>query len=301
MDVVPQRSPKYYTDAVGHYVFIVQNTLYKLDIAALARSSEYFKNMFKMAPVAESSSDTAPIGMIDSIFEPEFEAFVSLAYGRPPRADQWPKGSDANPLLLRLLELSRYFVSQPTRELVLNVIKSRSFYFTPAHLIQISYEYRTRTFFQAAFQRLASISLRDLKPEDIEKIGLVVYVALARLKEAIQQHRCILAAEEPQIHPIHGHSADCQDKAACARDWHAIWWNGMGRFLLDGRNPLTWTDSIQQFERMDFGEMNPDCREKMLEIAHGGDGNAYVFSLISSVSDELMGGIIEDKVEEEPF
>ena len=114
-------------------------------------------------------------------------------------------------------------MSQPTRELALHVIKTRSFYFPPAQLIHLSYEYRTRTLFATAFQRLASSALRDLTPEDVEWMGIGVYVALARLKEAVQQHRAILAAEEPEIHPIHGHSPDCGDKTACAQDWHSVW------------------------------------------------------------------------------
>ncbi|KAJ7463082.1 hypothetical protein B0H11DRAFT_2241045 [Mycena galericulata] len=152
----------------------------------------------------QTSSDSAPIPIIDTFQETEFEAYVSLAYGRPPRADQWPKGSDANALLLRLLELSRYLLSLPTRELVLNAIRSRCFYFAPAQLIHISYEYQTKTLFAAAFQRLASSSLRDLKKQDFEWMGFEVYVALARLKEAIEQHRRILAAEAPARKRIAG-------------------------------------------------------------------------------------------------
>ncbi|KAJ7736623.1 hypothetical protein B0H14DRAFT_2408323, partial [Mycena olivaceomarginata] len=92
-------------------------------------------------------------------------------------------------------------------------------------------------------------------------IGFMVYVALSRLKEAIWQHKCILASEEPEFDPVDGpaHSPDCIDNDVCAGDWHAVWWNGMGRFLFDGRNPLTWTDSLQQFERMEFGQMHPGC------------------------------------------
>jgi hypothetical protein len=45
-------------------------------------------------------------------------------------------------------------MSQPTRELALHVIKTRSFYFPPAQLIHLSYEYQTRTLFATAFGSL---------------------------------------------------------------------------------------------------------------------------------------------------
>jgi hypothetical protein len=63
----------------------VKTTLYKLDPAALARSSEYLKTMFQTpgpANLKQISSDDTPITLIDSVLEPEFEIFVSLAYGR---------------------------------------------------------------------------------------------------------------------------------------------------------------------------------------------------------------------------
>ncbi|KAJ7162947.1 hypothetical protein C8R46DRAFT_1101964 [Mycena filopes] len=249
----------------------------------------------------QTSSDSAPIVLAPSVREAEFEAFISLAYGRPPKADSWPKGSAANPVLLGLLELGRYFMSHPTREFALQVIKTRGYYFPPAQLIYLSYEYNTRTLFTAAFQRLASSTMRALKPRDIEWMGLQVYVALARLQEAVQQQRSILAAEPPQFHRVLGpwHSPECQDNVVCERDWSATWWNGMGRFLLDGRSPLTWTDSTQQFEKMDFGEMNSACLTSMLEVIAGGEGNGYVFQMIAQVSDELMGKIDEVVAEEE--
>ncbi|KAJ7683338.1 hypothetical protein B0H17DRAFT_1205203 [Mycena rosella] len=284
MALFPQRSTRFYNDTEGYQTLQVENTLYKLDAGALARSSEYFKNMFQTPGptngVKKTSFDTTPITLIDSVLVSEFDIFVSLAYGRPPRADQWPKGSEANPVLLRLLELSRYFMSQPARELALHVIKTRSFYFPPAQLIHLSYEYQTKVLFATAFQQLASSSLRELKPADIQWMGYPVYVALARLKEAMQQHRSILAAEAPEIDPIRGHSSECENKAACARDWHAAWWNG-------------------RFERMEVGEMNPKCRLKMMGIVNGGEGNSHGFDLISGVTEQLMGGIVEVVEEQE--
>jgi hypothetical protein len=213
-------------------------------------------------------------------------------YSRFVKADVWPRGDAANELLLRLLELSRYFMSPQTRALALAHIKARSFYFRPAKLIEISYEYQTKTLFPAAFQHLATTSLRALRKEDVNMMGISVYVALARLKEAIQEHCCILAAEPPKFDPNGPrHHSTCIDNTACARDWHAVWWNGMGRFLLDGRNPLTWAESVKQFERLEIGEMNPLCHSTMITLVHEGEGNGHIYGLISAATDKLMGDV----------
>ncbi|KAJ6526085.1 hypothetical protein B0H19DRAFT_1084691 [Mycena capillaripes] len=193
------------------------------------------------------------------------------------------------------MKLSQYFLSQPTRELALGVMRNRSWHFRPAEVIHISYRYHTKVLFAVAFQRLVTSRLRDFTGRDVDWMGLRIYVTVARLKEAIQQHRCILAAEAPEFDLLNGvaHSPDCRDHDSCSRDWHATWWNGMGRFLLDGRNPLTWTDAMQQFEHLNFGEMNPTCLMNMLDVVRTEDSNSHVYQMIDRVSEELMAGIEE--------
>jgi hypothetical protein len=60
-------------------------------------------------------------------------------------------------------------------------------------------------------------------------------MTLVYVQAALEEHRHIVAAEEPKILM---HANDCQDPVGCNEDWHedwhAIWWNGMARFLLDG-------------------------------------------------------------------
>jgi hypothetical protein len=223
---------------------------------------------------------------------------------RPRKANEWERGAAANPLLLRLLELARYFISPATRHLALSVIRSRSYYFRAAELIRLSYEYSTKLLFAVAFERLVGSPLRDLTQQDVEDMGPTVYVALARLKEGIQQHRSILAAEEPEFESDKSnqesdhvyrprHCEDCKDNVTCEADWRQGWWNGMGRSLLDGRNPLTWTDAVQQFERMEFGQMHPGCLLLMLESIRGGEGNNHVFDMITGVCGDLVDTIEE--------
>ncbi|KAJ7183655.1 hypothetical protein C8R46DRAFT_1067557 [Mycena filopes] len=293
-----QRSPQFYDHANGQHVFLVKNTLYKLDVKALSRNSIFFKNMFELSTA--ESSDLNPIALPDTLFESEFEIFAMIAYGRPPGndSDVWPKLAQANPLLLRLLELSRYLISQPTRTVALNMIKARSFGFAPAQLIRLSFDYGTKVLFATAFHRLATSPLRDLTVDNLNSMGMDVFVALAKAKEIVQRHRQVVAAEEPII--TH-HSSLCTDKFACERDWHAVWWNGMGRYLLDGRNALSWTESVDRFEALEFGEMDTDCRARMLKLTRGGDAYAHSYELITEVAETLMRDIIEELGDQGPL
>ncbi|KAJ7203210.1 hypothetical protein C8J57DRAFT_1259775 [Mycena rebaudengoi] len=241
------------------------------------------------APVAETSSDEKPISLPDNIEEPAFDIFLDLVFGQ--RFPMIPRASAATPVLISLLELSHFFLSQPTRELALSVIRTNSYCFNPALLIHLSFKYQTRILFSAAFHRLASQKLRDLTPEARDQIGFLVFSKLANLKEALQEHRNIVSAEEP---PIKVHADDCQDNSACERDWHAAWWNGIGRFLLDGRHPLTWTDGMERFEKFEFSEMAQGCQTKMLDFVRGGDGYAHSYSMTDAVAKELMDTIEEE-------
>ncbi|KAJ7668978.1 hypothetical protein B0H17DRAFT_949562, partial [Mycena rosella] len=197
-----------------------------------------------------------------------------------------------NPLLLRLLELSRFFLSYPTRVLALGLIKARSWGFSPSLLIRISFEHNTRLLFNSAFHRLATTCLRDLTSEDFKNRGVEIYVALATVKVDVQCHRQVVAAEPAVIDELL--ATTCSDKVACACDWHAVWWNGMGRFLLDGHNPLSWTVSIERFEGMEFGEMGAECKVKMLKLVRTGDVYAHSYNLITGVAAQLMQDIVED-------
>ncbi|KAJ7842060.1 hypothetical protein B0H13DRAFT_2676645 [Mycena leptocephala] len=54
-------------------------------------------------------------------------------------------------------------------------------------------------------------------------MGFTVYEALARLKEAVQQHRCILAAEAPEFDPVNGPQQQCclqSGLASCVVEWN---------------------------------------------------------------------------------
>ncbi|KAJ6497290.1 hypothetical protein C8R45DRAFT_1128887 [Mycena sanguinolenta] len=302
------RSSRFYDegDGTGDYpVFQVNDTLYRLDPNALSRNSDYLEGLLR-APGPDNkkqmSSEEHPIVLINAE-NAEFEIFVALAYGRPPKENGWDRGSSSIPSLLRLLELARYFISPATKRVALSHLKTRAFHVHPAQLIHISFTHGAKLLFETAFRRLVLLDLRELTDQHVVWLGFKVYVALARLKEAIQQQRCILAAEGPQFRktprgegPAHG--ATCTDNNSCGEDWHCVGWNGIGRFMLDGRNPQTWADSVQQFEDFEFGRMNPQCVKTMLDKVRGGGGYGHVFDMIDGVAAQLMRDIVEQDEED---
>jgi hypothetical protein len=90
-----------------------------------------------------------------------------------------------------------------------------------------------------------------------------VFITYTRATSAIATHRRIVGCEPP---PVETHTADCQDHERCAEDWRTVWWNGMGRYILDGRNPQTHTEAIQLFRNLEFGAAGHGCRNIMFEM-----------------------------------
>jgi hypothetical protein len=99
-----------------------------------------------------------------------------------------------------------------------------------------------------------------------------VFVVVAQLRDILEEHRRIIAAEPPSIVK---HAEDCTNAQDCSRDWYTVWWSGMGRMLLDGRNPLSFEEALKRFEHLQFGEMAEGCKAEMLSIVKEGTPSRY--------------------------
>jgi hypothetical protein len=198
-----------------------------------------------------------------------------------------------NTLLINLLKLSRFFISPTTRQYALHTIEGRKWHFTPCELIYVCVEFNTKQLFVGTFQRLVETNLYELSIEDVSRITHTVFVALARLREILEEHRRIIATEPPSII---SHAEDCVDNLRCSQDWYSIWWNGMGRCLLDGRNPLSFDEAFKRFELLHFGGMGEGCKKAMLGLIKDGCGFGYGDRYTLEVATYLANSLI---VEEE--
>jgi hypothetical protein len=195
-----------------------------------------------------------------------------------------------NDVLVRVLHLSRFFISESTRLFAVHGIQARRYYFHPAQLIQLCFDFNISTFFEFAFAQLTGLPLHQLTLEHRTMIGPKVFQAVADVKEALDEHRRIVAAEPPVITM---HASDCVNHSRCNEDWYAIWWNGMGRFLLDGRNPLSYDEALKQFELLDFSEMGAGCKHDMLRVVKGGEGFRHANRRAEAVASQLAQALFQ--------
>ena len=141
----------------------------------------------------------------------------------------------------------------------------------PSELIQLACQFNIpkSKFFKRGFKPLLNTLLKEISKDHQQEMGNDVFIALVYGKSMLEEHARIIASEEPVILP---HADDCQDAVTCQKDWHNVWWNGMGQFLLDGRNPQPFGDTVQHFQNMQFGHIGAGCQKLMFEVLECGAG-----------------------------
>ncbi|KAI6142426.1 hypothetical protein BKA82DRAFT_149068, partial [Pisolithus tinctorius] len=104
--------------------------------------------------------------------------------------------------------------------------------------------------FTCSFKELLHFLLKEISKEHHWLIGEKVFIVVVYTKAMLNEHHKVIACKEPTIL---SHADDFQNPTVCQEDWHAVWWNGMGCFLLNGRNPQPYFDAIKHFHKMQFG------------------------------------------------
>jgi hypothetical protein len=176
-----------------------------------------------------------------------------------------------------------------TRKFVVSRIQSSRFHFHPAQLVNLAVQYNTGAIFPFAFKRLVNTPITQLTAQHRELIGNDVFTTLVYVQAALEEHRRIVAAEEPKILM---HTSDCQDPIGCNEDWHAIWWNGMARFLLDGRNPQPYREAVKRFKDLQFGRVSGGCKELMFKIIEQGTAFNHADQFVDEACNRLVEKLI---------
>ena len=182
--------------------------------------------------------------------------------------------------------VDKYRCSRIRQFLVAHVWDDR-FEFHPAELIQLSCKHKLEKPFRWSFKKLLEMLLTDINGSHRALMGNDLFITLVYAKAILDNHCRLVAAEEP---PIQTHVDECRNPRECAEDWHAAWWNGMGRFLLDGRNPQSFDDAVRRFREMRFGRMSTGCQNHMLHIVERCDSFQYTDKFI----DDICQGLVND-------
>ncbi|KAI6017255.1 hypothetical protein PISMIDRAFT_29524 [Pisolithus microcarpus 441] len=210
----------------------------------------------------EGKSDECAIPLQDR--KATFDLFPDHIYGHVGSTDTYSYEE-----LRSLLELVQKYCCAETRP----------------NLIKLGHDFHIPQVFSHGFMNLLKIPLKEISKEHHLLIGEEVFVAFVYAKAMLDEHCRIVACEEPVIL---SHASDCGNLTACQEDWHAVWWNGMGRFLLDGRNLQPFSDAIKHFREMQFGRMGHGCQQLMFQVLNHGVAFRYADTFVKDVCQGLV-------------
>ncbi|KAG8221010.1 hypothetical protein J3R82DRAFT_2519 [Butyriboletus roseoflavus] len=241
--------------------------LFKVHKSILSAKSEMFEDMFRAQHEAgiialDGQTEITPILLPATVGETAFELFLCVCYGRYVYLAQIVIRTHKNLLCCKggvqttkrhqimwcsnCLKLSHMFMSNDAREVAINEINNRHVSIRPCRLISLSIEYKVNQLFMYGFKRLIKARMDDLTDDEHDMLCPRLWATILKAQSTLRVHRRIVACELPPIN----HVANCMDTEGCSLDWQQLWWNGMGRSLLDGRNLQPYKDAVQRFEQI---------------------------------------------------
>ncbi|KAI9568350.1 hypothetical protein HD554DRAFT_761658 [Boletus coccyginus] len=236
------------------------------------------------ATLAQGGSDENPI-VLEGERADVFDLFLGYIHGQGSHSYSVDELQD-------LLTFAEKYRCPDTRTFVVDHIWGTRYDLHPAEIVGLETTFKMEKAFKWGFKRLLEMPIEDISKQHRLMMGGDVFVALVYTKSVIDKHCRIIAAEEPIIL---SHTDDCPNPKECLEDWHAVWWNGMGRFLLDGRNPQPYSDAVRRFKQLQFGRMGIGCRALMLKVIDDGLGFRYVETFIENVCQGLANDMQLDE------
>jgi hypothetical protein len=180
-------------------------------------------------------------------------------------------------------------IAPDVRSYALHAIESRKWFINPVDLVQISMEFNTKLFFVYAFEQLVQKRVYDFSDAEIQRLTYPVFIAVVRFIAILNEHRRIIACEAP---PLLNHAPDCENPVRCTEDWQTIWWIGMGRPLLDGRNPLTYGEAFKRFQILQFGAVSEGCKLGMFSLIGEAQGFMRGYAYTKEYAEDIANKLI---------
>ncbi|KAG2120486.1 uncharacterized protein F5147DRAFT_562476 [Suillus discolor] len=230
----------------------------------------------------DGSTDDKPICVPSQVSESAFELFLSVCYNKPDVL------KICNKAVIQLLELSDMYLCKDARVYAVHHLQRQRYSLEPTQLISLALKYNVKEILPHAIERLVSARINDISDDEFRAVGSVVWNTMFKVKERLDVHRRIIACEAPPM----VHAGTCTKQKLCEDDWKQLWWNGMGRFLLDGRNPQPYKDAVERFEKLDIGEINLDCWKAVLYIVKARSAFDHERKLITRTADDLVKYLI---------
>ena len=193
----------------------------------------------------------------------------------------------------KLLKGARFLQSAELKALAIEYFPKFAFSGRGPEIVALCFQYRTRKGFLRAYKDLLDTSWLLVSDHIADQIPNTVLKRTFIIQQEMNVHKARVALEEPQIQK---HDSDCRDSVNCAADWHSLWWNIVGTGLLNGRNPLSYSDAVQRLLTVEsIGQMNQMCFRSAMNLAETNIGWNHRYDLMDLAAKEVERYIVEDE------
>ncbi|KAK7452117.1 hypothetical protein VKT23_012222 [Stygiomarasmius scandens] len=277
------KHPKYWFDDEGRIlVFRAGNTLFHVTVSPLTLHSEFIRDLWELSKLpsmldpknctalpqqpGDPGSLSNPI-VLPGISGEEFAIILDWVWHSPHQ----PPSFDAH-LLIGLLTSARYLMMPECARWAIDHLKTL---FPPLSPVQIVHLATTVPVFDEDLLHPAIASLIRAGPEglsidDEEKLGARIVGIIAKAHVRILAERAQLAQSIPTVGP----SDECnipRHERLCVPSFAKLWWNDVGRRLLNPDDPIPLDEVVNVVHGSDSGDMRIMCKIKYLSALEVGD------------------------------
>ncbi|THU81051.1 hypothetical protein K435DRAFT_809402 [Dendrothele bispora CBS 962.96] len=244
------KHPKYWFDDEGRIlVFRAGNTLYRVTVSPLTLHSEFVRDLWELSKLpsmldskncerlpqhpGDPGSVSNPIAL-PGISDDEFTVILDWVWHSPHQ----PPSFDAR-LLVALLTSARYLMMPELPPL------------SPVQIVHLatSVPVFDEDLLHPAVASLIQAGPEKLSAEDEEKLGARIVGIIAKAHVRILAERARLAQSMPTVGP----SDECnvpRHERLCVPNFAKLWWNEVGRRLLNPDKPIPLDEVVNVVRRM---------------------------------------------------
>jgi hypothetical protein len=159
-------------------------------------------------------------------------------------------------------------------------------YLDPSRRLELARQYSIHEWVPGAVDEIFQGKLADLNDLDLARMGVKVYSIIAKGMERLHIEIKRTANVEPPM--TLDPDWQCTKHNMCVATWKRLWWDRIGRKLLQPDTPIKTTEILAEVKRLSNKDLNEKCRLDMVrDIEH-----AVVF-----VDQRVIAGVVTSIIE----
>ncbi|KAJ6593135.1 hypothetical protein B0H19DRAFT_1245939 [Mycena capillaripes] len=224
--------------AADNLIQVDNKTIYKIHVSMLEEISTVMHSIFSIPDGKEDNDPTREGTEMFPLFIPgttvvEFDDFLQWLY-RAEWKDLGSNNAECERICTHLLKLADKWDIDAAKTHTIKILQKMTL--APSRCLRLAGMFTIDEWVEPAVTEILSNKLTALTYNDVEDLGLRVYVLLVKAQDLLEteNRRTALVPLEMVKDP----AWQCQNHTSCQRVWSKIWFEQIGRKLLHPNSPM---------------------------------------------------------------